>query len=232
MAPMEGTQPSPGHHLLLFIGETIGNYELTVHLYKGDIPADLSFGNSIAIDTETQGLNLQRDRLCLIQLSSGDGNAHLVQFEADGYDAPNLKKVLKDTNSTKIFHFARFDITAIEKYLGIMCTPIFCTRIASRLTRTYTDKHGLKDLCSELLGVEISKQQQQSDWAAEALSQEQQDYAAADVLYLHQLMEILTARLMRENRTEMAEACFEFLPNRARLDLEGWGDIDILAHST
>jgi ribonuclease D len=203
---------------------------LAIHFYQGDLPADLDFGGSIAIDTETQGLNLQRDRLCLIQLSGGDGDAHLVQFKANEYDAPNLKKVLSDPKSVKIFHFARFDIASIQAYLGVSCAPVFCTRIASRLTRTYTDKHGLKDLCAELLGIEISKQQQQSDWAAEELTLGQQEYAAADVLYLHRLMEILKDRLEREGRMENAQACFDFLPHRANLDLEGWGNLDIFAH--
>ncbi|MBT3989317.1 MAG: ribonuclease D [Rhodospirillaceae bacterium] len=203
---------------------------MAIHFYQGDIPADLDFGDSIAIDTETQGLNLQRDRLCLIQLSAGDGDAHLVQFKADEYDAPNLKKVLSDPKSTKIFHFARFDIASIQAYLGVSCTPVFCTRIASLLTRTYTDKHGLKDICAELLGIEISKQQQQSDWAAEELSLDQQEYAAADVLYLHRLMEVLIQRLEREGRMANAQACFNFLPHRADLDLEGWGNLDIFAH--
>jgi ribonuclease D len=204
---------------------------LTIHFYQNDIPADLDFGDSIAIDTETQGLILQRDRLCLIQLSAGDGDAHLVQFKVGEYDAPNLKKVLSDPKSTKIFHFARFDVAAIQAYLGISCTPIFCTRIASRLTRTYTDKHGLKDICAELLGIEISKEQQQSDWAAKELSNEQQEYAAADVLYLHRLMEILKMRLAREDRMATAEGCFEFLTHQANLDLEGWGEMNIFAHN-
>lgn len=203
---------------------------MAIHFYQGDIPADLDFGDSIAIDTETQGLNLQRDRLCLIQLSAGDGEAHLVQFKAGEYDAPNLKKVLSDPKSTKIFHFARFDIASIQAYLGVTCAPVFCTRVASRLTRTYTDRHGLKDLCSELLDIEISKQQQQSDWAADELSPEQQEYAASDVLYLHQLMEIFKYRLDREGRTATAKACFEFLPYRAEMDIEGWGALDIFAH--
>jgi ribonuclease D len=203
---------------------------MTIHFYQDDIPSGLDFGDSIAIDTETQGLVLQRDRLCLIQLSSGDGDAHLVQFEADKYDAPNLKKILRNPKSTKIFHFARFDIASIKAYLEVSCSPIFCTRIASRLTRTYTEKHGLKDLCSELLGIEISKQQQQSDWARKELSKEQREYAALDVLYLHQLMKILKDRLSREGRTEMARGCFEFLPHQADLDLGGWGNIDIFAH--
>ncbi len=203
---------------------------MAIHFYQDDLPAGLDFGDSIAIDTETQGLNLLRDRLCLIQLSAGDGDAHLVQFKAGGYDAPNLKKVLSDPKSLKIFHFARFDIASIQAYLGVVCTPVFCTRIASKLTRTYTDSHGLKDLCAELLGIEISKQQQQSDWAAEDLSHAQQEYAAADVLYLHRLMDIFKERLAREGRTGSAQACFEFLPHRADLDLKGWGNLDIFAH--
>lgn len=203
---------------------------MTIHFYHDDIPPNLDFGDSIAIDTETQGLILHRDRLCLIQLSAGDGDAHLVQFKPNEYNAPNLKKILSNPKSIKIFHFARFDIASIQAYLGISCSPIFCTRIASRLTRTYTDKHGLKDICAELLGIEISKQQQQSDWAAEELSFEQQEYAAADVLYLHRLMKILTERLLREGRMETAKGCFDFLPHQANLDLEGWGTIDIFAH--
>ena len=205
---------------------------MAIHLYQDDIPTELNFGDSIAIDTETQGLLLQRDRLCLIQLSDGNGDAHLVQFKAHQYDAPNLKEVLSDPKSTKIFHFARFDIAAIEAYLGITCSPVFCTRIASRLTRTYTEKHGLKDICAELLDIEISKQQQQSDWANTELTKEQQQYAASDVLYLHKLMEILNNRLIRESRIEMAQACFDFLPFQAKLDLEGWGNVDIFAHSS
>ncbi|MGY8984945.1 MAG: ribonuclease D [Rhodospirillales bacterium] len=203
---------------------------MTIHFYHDDIPPNLDFGDSIAIDTETQGLILHRDRLCLIQLSAGDGDAHLVQFKPNEYNAPNLKRILSNPKSIKIFHFARFDIASIQAYLGISCSPIFCTRIASRLTRTYTDKHGLKDICAELLGIEISKQQQQSDWAAEELSFEQQEYAAADVLYLHRLMKILTERLLREGRMETAKGCFDFLPHQANLDLEGWGTIDIFAH--
>ena len=203
---------------------------MTINLYQNDLPAELKFENSIAIDTETQGLLLQRDRLCLIQLSDGNGDAHLVQFSANQYDAPNLKKLLNNRKTLKIFHFARFDIAAIKAYLEVDCSPVFCTRIASRLTRTYTDKHGLKDLCSELLGIEISKQQQQSDWASNDLSVEQQKYAAADVLYLHQLMKILKDRLIREDREELAQACFDFLPSQAELDLKGWNNEDIFAH--
>ena len=203
---------------------------MTIHLHKNDIPSEVKFGNTIAVDTETQGLLLQRDRLCLVQLSDGNGDAHLIQFQPDQYNAPNLKHILGDPEILKIFHFARFDIAAIKAYLNISCSPVFCTRIASRLTRTYTEKHGLKDICAELLNIEISKQQQQSDWASTELNTEQKKYAAADVLYLHQLMEILRGRLERENRIKLAEACFEFLPYQAELDLLGWHNTDIFAH--
>ena len=203
---------------------------MTIHFYQDDIPSELDFGASIAIDTETQGLNLQRDRLCLIQLSSGNGDAHLVQFEKKKYNAPNLRKLLSDKKTLKIFHFARFDLAAIKMYLEIQCTPVFCTRIASRLTRTYTDKHGLKDICSELIGVEISKQQQQSDWASSELSQNQREYAASDVLYLHQLKDVLEHRLKRENRLEIARGCFDFLKYQVDLDIQGWGEQNIFAH--
>ena len=203
---------------------------MTIHFYQDDIPSELDFGASIAIDTETQGLNLQRDRLCLIQLSSGNGDAHLVQFEKKKYNAPNLRKLLSDKKTLKIFHFARFDLAAIKIYLEIQCAPVFCTRIASRLTRTYTDKHGLKDICSELIGVEISKQQQQSDWASSELSQNQREYAASDVLYLHQLKDVLEHRLKRENRLEIARGCFDFLKYQVDLDIQGWGEQNIFAH--
>ena len=203
---------------------------MTIHFYQDDIPSELDFGASIAIDTETQGLNLQRDRLCLIQLSSGNGDAHLVQFEKKKYNAPNLRKLLSDKKTLKIFHFARFDLAAIKIYLEIQCEPVFCTRIASRLTRTYTDKHGLKDICSELIGVEISKQQQQSDWASSELSQNQREYAASDVLYLHQLRDVLEHRLKRENRLEIARGCFDFLKYQVDLDIQGWGEQNIFAH--
>ena len=205
-------------------------YKVTIHFYQDDIPSELDFGASIAIDTETQGLNLQRDRLCLIQLSSGNGDAHLVQFEKKKYNAPNLRKLLSDKKTLKIFHFARFDLAAIKMYLEIQCAPVFCTRIASRLTRTYTDKHGLKDICSELIGVEISKQQQQSDWASSELSQNQREYAASDVLYLHQLKDVLEHRLKRENRLEIARGCFDFLEYQVDLDIQGWGEQNIFAH--
>lgn len=204
---------------------------MSVRLHQGDLPAGLDFGDSIAIDTETLGLNPLRDRLCLMQLSAGDGTSHLVQFAAGIYDAPNLVAILRDPQVIKIFHFARFDIAVIQQYLNVICRPAYCTKIASKLTRTYTDKHGLKDLCAELLDVDISKQQQQSDWGANTLSPEQLEYAASDVLYLHRLKEILDRRLAREGRTELANACFAFLPHRADLDLTGWPDQDIFAHS-
>ena len=200
------------------------------HLYKGDLPAGLDFGASVAVDSETMGLNTQRDRLCVVQLSAGDGNAHLVQLGAN-YDAPNLKRLLADPKVLKIFHFARFDVAAFQQWLGIETAPIYCTKIASRLTRTYTDRHGLKDLTRELIGVDLSKQQQSSDWGADELTEAQIDYAACDVLYLHALKEKLDAMLAREGRTGLAEACFKFLPARAALDLAGWPEIDILAHS-
>lgn len=201
-----------------------------IHVHQGDLPDGLDFGDSVAVDSETLGLLPHRDRLCVLQLSGGDGVCHLVQFAKGAYDAPNLKALFADSSVMKIFHYARFDIAVIKKYLGVVCTPIYCTKIASRLTRTYTDKHGLKELCRELIGVEISKEQQSSDWASETLSPQQQLYAATDVLYLHRLREILDRRLAREERGEFARACFEFLPTRADLDLGGWADCDIFAH--
>jgi ribonuclease D len=176
------------------------------------------------------GLNNHRDRLCLVQLSNGDGNAHLVKFERDVYDAPNLKRLLSDPKTTKLFHFARFDISIIQLYLGVMCKPLYCTRTASKLVRTFTDRHGLKDICRDLIGKEISKQQQSSDWGAPELSNEQKEYAANDVLYLHQLRKVLDGMLEREGRAELAKSCFDFLPARAMLDLAGWPDVDIFAH--
>lgn len=202
---------------------------MTVTLHQDDLPGDLDLGDSVAVDCETMGLNLQRDRLCLIQLSAGDGDAHLVQFRG-GYAAPNLCRLLADPAVTKLFHFARFDLAAIERYLGVTAAPVYCTRTASRLVRTFTDRHGLKDLCAELLGVTISKQQQSSDWGAADLSEEQLRYAAADVLHLHALRERLDPMLAREGRSELAAATFAFLPTRARLDLAGWDEIDIFAH--
>ena len=204
---------------------------MTVELYQGDLPAGLDLGETVAVDTETLGLNPQRDRLCLVQLSSGDGNAHLVQLSDGNYDAPNLKRLLENETITKLFHFGRFDIAMIKRYLGVVCRPVYCTKIASKLSRTYTDRHGLKDLCTELIGVDLSKQQQQSDWGAAELTPEQLEYAASDVLYLHRLKQLLDERLAREGRTALAEACFEFLPHRAELDLAGWEDQDIFSHA-
>lgn len=203
---------------------------MTVELYRGDLPPGLDLGPSVAIDTETLGLKPQRDRLCLVQISAGDGVAHLVQLPMGSYDAPNLKRLLIDPSVLKIFHFARFDLAALRAYLGVMPEPVYCTKIASRLTRTFTDRHGLKDLCRELLGVELSKQQQSSDWGADELTPEQLKYAGDDVLYLHALKERLDELLEREGRMGLARACFGFLPTRARLDLIGWADEDIFAH--
>jgi ribonuclease D len=201
-----------------------------IHLHRGDLPDGVDFGDVVAIDTETMGLNPHRDRLCLVQLSAGDGTGHLVQFAAGAYDAPNLRALLVDPKVLKLFHFARFDIAVLRKYLGVDTAPIYCTKIASRLTRTFTDRHGLKDLCRDLLGVELSKQQQSSDWGATELSDEQLRYAASDVLYLHRLRARLDEMLEREGRAEIARRCFEFLPTRAILDLEGWPELDIFAH--
>lgn len=203
---------------------------MTVHLYRDDLPDGLSFDESLAIDTETTGLNLQRDRLCVIQLSDGNGDAHLVHFPTGNYAAPNLRALLEDQSKTKLFHYGRFDIAVLMRALGVACRPVYCTKIASKLVRTYTDRHGLKDLCSELLGVELSKQQQSSDWAAADLSDAQQAYAASDVLHLHALRARLDTMLEREGRTDLAAACFSFLPMRAALDLAGWPDQDIFAH--
>lgn len=206
--------------------------EPQIFVYDGDLPDDLNLANgAIAVDTETMGLDLNRDRLCVVQLSVGDGNAHLVRFEVGQYDCPNLKKLLSDPQRLKIYHYARFDVASIYKYLGIWATPIYCTKIASRLVRTYTDRHGLKDLCRELLGVQISKQQQSSYWGGVALSTDQAEYAAGDVLYLHGLKEKLNDMLKRENRTHLAQSCFDFMATRVELDLSGWPDIDIFAHS-
>jgi ribonuclease D len=201
-----------------------------IHLHQGDLPEGVAFKGSVAIDTETLGLNIQRDRLCLAQLSAGDGTAHLVQFDGQDWTAPRLKALLADPSVLKIFHFARFDVAVLEKNLGVETGPIYCTKIASKLVRTYTDRHGLKDLCSELLSVELSKQQQSSDWAAAKLTQQQLAYAASDVLYLHGLKEKLDAMLERQNRQAFAEAAFSFLPVRANLDLAGFADDDIFAH--
>ena len=203
---------------------------MKIKLHQNDLPDGLNLGPVVAIDTETLGLNPFRDRLCLAQLSSGDGVCHAVQFAAGNYAAPNLKKMLADPNVTKLFHFARFDIAMFRRYLNVECKPVYCTKIASKLVRTYTDRHGLKDLVRELLGVEISKEQQSSDWGASELSEKQLAYAASDVAHLHQLKTILDAMLAREGRTNLAKACFDFLPARAELDLAGWGETDIFAH--
>ena len=201
------------------------------HLYKDDLPDELNLGPVVAVDSETMGLNTFRDRLCVVQLSSGDGDAHLVQLDGDNFEAPRLKALLSDKNVLKIFHFARFDVAAFLYWLGVKTAPIYCTKIASKLTRTYTDRHGLKDLTRELLSVDMSKQQQSSDWGARDLTDAQIEYAASDVLYLHALREKLHAMLAREGRTDLAQACFEFLPHRAALDLAGWPETDIFAHS-
>jgi ribonuclease D len=203
---------------------------MKIHLHKGDLSAGLDLGPLVAIDTETLGLNPNRDRLCLAQLSAGDGVCHAVQFAGGHYAAPNLKKLLTDSRITKLFHFARFDIAMFRRYLGVDCKPVYCTKIASKLVRTYTDRHGLKDLVRELLGVELSKEQQSSDWGAADLTEKQLTYAASDVAYLHQLKTILDTMLTRENRSHLARACFDFLPTRAELDLEGWEETDIFAH--
>lgn len=205
---------------------------MTIRFHKNDLP-DLEHYNvdAVAIDTETLGLNPHRDRLCVVQISPGDGTADIIQIDAGQKEAPNLVKILKDKAITKIFHFGRFDLAVLAHTFGTMPEPVFCTKIASKLTRTYTDRHGLKEICGELLDVSISKQQQSSDWAAEVLSQAQLEYAASDVLYLHQLKEVFEHRLTRDGRTTQAEACFKFLPTRAKLDLMGWPEQDIFAHS-
>jgi ribonuclease D len=199
-------------------------------IHKNDLPDSLVFSQSVAIDTETMGLNNHRDKLCLVQLSSGDGTAHLVQLDREKYKAPNLCKLLGDEKIEKIFHFARFDVAVIYKYLGIWVNPIYCTKIASKLARTYTDSHGLKDLCQELLNKKISKQQQSSDWGAENLSVAQMEYASLDVLHLHEIKEKLNSILVREGRDSYARRCFAFLQTRAEMDLAGWENLDIFAH--
>ena len=204
---------------------------MTNHVYKGDLPDNLDLGAIVAIDCETMGLNPKRDRLCVVQLSSGDGNAHLVQVSKGQTSAPNLCRMLEDPNVLKLFHFGRFDIAAMFEAFGALASPVYCTKIASRLVRTYTDRHGLKNLLQELLTVDISKQQQSSDWGAKKLSKAQIEYAASDVLYLHQLRGSLNQMLIREERMTIAQRCFDFLPTRAQLDLAGWPDTDIFAHS-
>ena len=201
------------------------------HLHEGDLPDGLSFGDSVAVDSETMGLRLGRDPLCVVQLSAGDGDAHVVRLDRPGYNCPNLKALLVDPKVLKIFHYGRFDIAMFQHHLGVTAAPVYCTKIASKLARTYTDRHGLKDLTKELLGIDISKQQQCSDWGASELKPEQIDYAASDVLNLHKLKSKLDEMLAREGRTELAKASFDFLPWRARLDLAGWEDVDIFAHS-
>jgi ribonuclease D len=203
---------------------------MTITLHRGDLPADLSLGSVVAVDTETMGLNPHRDRLCLVQLSAGDGNAHLVHIRRGPANAPRLAALLADPKVLKLFHFGRFDIAMLEHALRVRCEPVYCTKIAARLVRTFTDRWGLKDLCKELLGVDLSKQQQTSDWGADTLSEEQLAYAASDVLHLHALRAKLDALLAREGRTELAEAAFRFLPTRARLDVAGWPEVDIFEH--
>lgn len=204
---------------------------MSVYLHHEDIPADALADGAVAVDTETMGLITPRDRLCLLQISDGNGDEHLIKFGVNSdYAAPNLRAVLADPNRIKLYHFARFDLAAIEHYIGVTAAPVFCTKIASKLTRTYTDRHGLKELVREMLGSDISKQQQSSDWGAPELTPAQQDYAASDVRYLHKLHAIFIERLEREGRTETAQACFDFLPYRSRLDLMGWAESDIFSH--
>jgi ribonuclease D len=203
---------------------------MTHRLYRGDLPENVDLGPVVAIDTEAMGLNPHRDRLCLVQLSRGDGDAHLVQFAPGGYAAPRLKRLLADRDILKLFHFARFDLAMLYHNLGVMAVPVYCTKIASRLARTFTDRHGLRDLCKDLVNIDLSKQQQSSDWGAETLTEEQLRYAASDVLHLHALRDRLDAMLVREGREGLARACFEFLPQRVLLDLGGWSEQDIFAH--
>ncbi|MFZ5610002.1 MAG: ribonuclease D [Pseudomonadota bacterium] len=203
---------------------------MTIHFHENDLPAGALTGPAIAVDTETMGLNPHRDRLCLVQLSAGDGDAHLVRLAPGCYDAPNLKALLADPAVLKIYHFARFDLAVLHHYLGVMATPVYCTKVASKLIRTFTDRHGLKDLAKDLLGIDLSKQQQSSDWGAEEISEAQRSYAAADVLHLHALKVELDRRLEREGRVALAQACFDFLPTRAVLDLLGYTEPDILDH--
>lgn len=204
---------------------------MSITLHQNDLPDDLVFTGSIAVDTETMGLQVHgRDRLCVVQISSGDGTAHLVQIAKGQTEAPNLKKLMSDPNIVKIFHFARFDVAALKIFLGIDIAPVYCTKIASKLVRTYTDRHGLKELCRELINVDLNKQQQSSDWGAEELSKDQLSYAASDVFFLHRLKEKLDVLLIREGRMEVAQQCFDFLNTRAELDIIGWNDIDIFSH--
>jgi ribonuclease D len=209
----------------------IWDFDMTIRLHRGDLPDLSRYGREVAIDTETMGLMPHRDRLCVVQLSPGDGSADVVQIPADLSEAPNLVRLLGDPNVTKIFHYARFDMAVLKHRFGVVTGPVYCTKIASKLVRTYTDRHGLKDIAKELLNVDLSKQQQSSDWGAEKISEAQLDYAASDVLYLHDLKRHLDRMLQRENRTELARACFDFLKHRIDLDLMGWGETDIFAHS-
>jgi ribonuclease D len=204
---------------------------MNVRLHRGDLPDLSRYGREVAIDTETMGLDPHRDRLCVVQLSPGDGSADVVQIPLDSHDAPNLTRLLTDPGVTKIFHYARFDIAVLKNRYGFVTGPVYCTKIASKLVRTYTDRHGLKDLVKELLNIDLQKQQQSSDWGQEKLSEAQLDYAASDVLYLHDLKRHLDRMLAREGRTELADTCFRFLPTRIDLDLKGWGEVDIFAHS-
>ena len=210
---------------------TIDGKNIAVHLHSGDLPASVNFNGPVAVDSETMGLSLVRDPLCLVQLSDGGGEAHLVQLDRESYDAPNLKRVLTDASVLKLFHFARFDVAMFMRDLSVVTAPIYCTKIASKLVRTYTDRHGLKDLTKEVLGRDMTKDQQSSDWGAAELSDAQLAYAASDVLYLHALRAKLDDMLAREGRTELAQSCFDFLPTRAALDLSGWEEVDIFAHS-
>ena len=203
---------------------------MTISLHERDLPVGLDLGPVVAVDTETMGLRPERDRLCLVQLSAGDGDCHLVRFRGDAYEAPNLARLLADPAIEKMFHFARFDLAMLRRHLGVACGPVYCTKIASKLARTYTDRHGLKDLCQELLGIDLSKQMQSSDWGAPELSAAQLSYAAGDVLHLNCLRQRLDAMLEREGRRELAAACFGFLPQRVELDLAGWADADIFAY--
>jgi ribonuclease D len=204
---------------------------MAIKVHQGDLPEGLDFGKMVAVDTETMGLNAHRDKLCVVQLSAGDDDAHLVQLDRSTYDAPRLKALMENPDVVKIFHYARFDVGMLKHYLGADTGPVYCTKIASRLARTYTDRHGLKDLVREMLGIEMSKQQQSSDWGTPVLSDAQKQYAALDVIYLHELKVRLDQMLRREGRTELAQACFDFLPTRAALDLAGWPEADIFAHS-
>jgi len=204
---------------------------MAVRIHQGDLPEGLDFGSSVAVDTETMGLHAHRDKLCVVQLSAGDDDAHLVQLDRKTYHAPRLKALMEDAGVIKIFHYARFDVGMLKAYLGVDTSPVYCTKIASRLARTYTDRHGLKDLVREMLGIEMSKQQQSSDWGTAVLSDAQKQYAALDVIYLHELKVRLDQILRREDRTQLAQRCFDFLPTRAELDLAGWPNEDIFAHS-